>query len=126
MRKIVLTLLFLSMSIFAEEWLDYNETLAKAKDENKIVVLMLSQEGCPACEYMRNMMIENNKISKELNKDFVVVELDIHEDKIPSKFKYFATPTFYFTDKSGKILDVVYGRLKSKAFMTKLKEIERK
>lgn len=126
MRKIVLILLLLSISIFAEDWLDYNETLAKAKDENKIVVLMLSQEGCPACEYMRNMMDGNHKISKELSKKFVVVELDIHDDKIPSKFKYFATPTFYFTNKNGKILDVVYGSLKSKSFMEKLKEIEKK
>jgi len=126
MKKIVLILLMLVISVYGEDWLDYGEALAKAKQDNKIVIVMLSQEGCPACEYMRNMMIDNSKVSHELSKHFIPIELDINEDKVPPQFIHFVTPTFYFMDKNSKKLDVVYGRLKPKAFLIKLKEIEAK
>jgi thioredoxin-related protein len=124
MKKILSILLLLAVSLFADDWLNYDESLAKAKKENKILIVMLTQSGCPACRYMKNVVLKSDSVSKEIKKNFIVVELDIHEDKIPKKFEYYGTPTFYFTDKNGEKLDSMYGSSKEKSFLGKLKDLD--
>jgi len=123
MKKILLIVILLAVSLFANEWLDYDEALEKAQQEDKLMLVMLSQAGCPACKYMKDVVLPSKNVSKEIKKNFVFVELDINEEKIPKKLDYMGTPTFHFLDKNGKKLDVSYGSSNVEDFMITLEEV---
>jgi thioredoxin-related protein len=126
MKKIILILLMLLTSAFAEGFYSYKEALEDAKSENKVVMVFLTQVGCPSCEYMKTKVFRDSEVEKKLSDEFIVVELDIHADNVPAKFKYIGTPTFYFVDKKGEIIDGIYGGLKTKSFLKELRLVSKK
>lgn len=104
MKKILVVLGLMSAVLMAKpDWADsYDAALEKAAKEKKLVMVMLSSEGCPACEYMKDIVFENESVVKELAQGFVPVEIDIHNDFVPSGLGYIGTPTFHFLDAAGK------------------------
>ncbi len=79
---------------------NYKAALEQAAAEKKMVMVMLTREGCDACWYMENVVFEDKKIEELLNKDFVVLILDIHNDNLRS-LDYIGTPTFHFLTEKG-------------------------
>ena len=123
MLKVVLIAGMLISSLFAEiSWKKYDEAMEVAKKENKIVMVMISREGCPACEYMKDIVFENDNVLEEFNKDFIGVHLDIHEDYIPDEFAYIGTPTFHFLNKFERKIERIDGGVNAKDFTIKMKE----
>jgi thioredoxin-related protein len=126
MKNIFTSLLLLAVSVFAEQdWLrSYEQGKIQALQENKLVLVMLSKEGCDACWYMENIVFEDSAINAVLKKNFVPVYLDIHEDSVPEQFKYVGTPAFYFTDAQGnKIGHVLNGASNVKDFMSRINAV---
>lgn len=125
MKKIVLLATLLVSSLFAEiEWMAYSDAMIKAKKENKIVMVMLSKKGCGACDFMENIVLEDEKVLSEFTNGFIGVHIDIHEDSIPKDLDYFGTPTFHFINADGKKIDRIDGGKKVESFIKKLKEIK--
>ncbi|MBD3798379.1 MAG: thioredoxin family protein [Epsilonproteobacteria bacterium] len=104
MSKTVLALSLLASYLFADvKWASsYDAAMTQAIKEKKKVMVMLSREGCPACEYMNDIVFEEKMVENEINKYFVPVYLDIHKDFIPEGLGYIGTPTFHFLDSKGK------------------------
>lgn len=125
MKKIFLIISILVTSLFAEiEWMKYDDAIAKAKKENKLVMIMLSREGCPACEYMKDIVFEDENVLSEFNKDFIGVHLDINEDYVPEEFTYIGTPTFHFLNKFERKIDRIDGGKNVKDFTIKMREVK--
>ena len=125
MIKKLLLITLLASSLFAEiEWMKYSDAMIKAKKENKIVMVMFSQVGCGACDFMENIVLEDEKVISEFTKDFIGVHIDIHKDSIPSGLDYFGTPTFHFINADGKKIDRIDGGKKVESFIKKLKEVK--
>lgn len=106
MKKSIALLALLSVSALAEiKWASsYDAALERAKKEKKMVMVMLSREECPACEYMNDIVFEEKVVEDEINKKFVPVHIDIHKDFVPDGLGYIGTPTFHFVDAKGKKL----------------------
>lgn len=104
MEKIFLALSILASCAFAElKWApSYDAALTQAAKEKKKVMVMLSREECPACEYMEDIVFEEKAVANEIHNNFVPVHLDIHKDFIPDGLGYIGTPTFHFLNASGK------------------------
>jgi thioredoxin-related protein len=122
-KNILTSLFFLTVCAFAEqEWLhSYEKAKTQASQENKLVMVMLSKEGCDACWYMENIVFEDSAVDALIKKNFVPVYLDIHEDTVPEQFKYIGTPAFYFTDAAGKKIGYgLNGASNVKDFMSKI------
>jgi len=104
MGKIILALSILATCAFAElKWASsYDAALAQAAKEKKKVMVMLSREECPACEYMEEIVFEEKAVANEIHSNFIPVHLDIHKDFIPEGLGYIGTPTFHFLDAKGK------------------------
>ncbi len=124
MKKILL--LFLSLLLFAADF-DWVSSLTKALDlakkEHKIVMLMISQPGCPTCEYMDDVAFENEELSEYVQNYFIPLKLNLKEAK-KLGFKAYGTPTFYFLDENGKkITRALVGGATAKTFLAKLQEI---
>ena len=125
--KLLVTMVLLISSLFADiTWYDYDDAIEKAQKEEKIVLVMLSREGCAACEYMKNIVFKNSNVIATLNRDYIFVHVDIHKDFVPDNMPYIGTPTFYFVDKNEKKLDKISGGKNAKSFMKKLTEVKAK
>ena len=124
MKSILLITVFLIASVFADmNWEeDIEDAYEIAIKDNKIVMVMLSRKGCPACEYMDGIVFEDKNFVSFFNKNFVAVHIDIHEGFVPEGLEYFATPTFYFLNSSEKVLYRINGAHNSKEFRAELEE----
>ncbi|MCI4407214.1 MAG: thioredoxin family protein [Sulfuricurvum sp.] len=120
MGKIVLLLSVLASMAFADlKWASsYDAALAQAKKEKKRVMVMLSRENCPACEYMSDIVFEEKIVALEVEKSYVPVHIDIHNDSIPDGLGYMGTPTFHFLDASGKKIGRYDGAANIPKFMS--------
>ncbi|MDF1883480.1 thioredoxin fold domain-containing protein [Sulfurimonas sp. SAG-AH-194-C21] len=126
MKTIFLLLFIFISSLCAKvEWNDMFDVFDDAQASNKIVMVMLSREGCPGCEYMHNVVFEDKQVNQLLNDGFLAVDLDVNQDFVPQNLDYFASPTFYFLDKNEKILKRLNGGLHTKDFLQILKEIKK-
>lgn len=127
MKKIVLSLLLIASSAFAEiKWASsYDAALAQAKKEKKNVMVMLSKEDCPACEYMENTVFEEKVVVDTIEKSFVPVHIDIHNDFVPEGLGYIGTPTFHFLDAKGKKIGRYDGAANIPTFMGILRGIKK-
>ncbi len=103
----------------------YNAALVKAVKEKKNVMVMLSKEGCPACEYMEDVVFEEQVVEDTINKNFIPVHLDIHKDKIPSELGYIGTPTFHFVNAKGEKLKRYDGGANIPTFMGILNSVKK-
>ena len=122
MKKIVLVIAFLITSVFADiNWAeDIDDAYEIAVKENKKVMVMLSSKGCPACEYMKDIVFKDKNFINRFNKELIAVHIDIHDGFVPDGLEYFATPTFYFLDSNEKKLHRINGAHNSKEFSEEL------
>jgi len=128
MTKVLFTILFLSFCLFANELKFYNSidtVVVEAKKSEKSILLFLTQEGCPACEYMKDVVFEDEIVKNHLNSSFLVVEYDIHKNGTPKGFKAYGTPTIYFLDSDKKeITRKVVGAKNKNEFLEILKKVK--
>jgi len=103
MNKIIAALALIASCASAQiNWApSYDAALAKAAKEKKNVMVMLSREECPACEYMEDIVFEEQAVENAIHKNFVPVHIDIHKDFIPEGLGYIGTPTFHFVNSKG-------------------------
>ncbi len=101
----VLFLLFANTILSASETLflnNYQEGLKKAQEEDKILMLMISQDGCPMCIYMKNNTLKDKNVTTYMKKYFISVEVNLGDKTYPKKFDTFVTPTFFFIEPKTK------------------------
>lgn len=124
--RLIALLTALSVSLLAElDWAtDYAEAAEQAKKEQKMVMVMLSQENCDTCWYMENVVFDNDDLVYELQSSFVPVKIDIHEEIVPQGLSYIGTPTFHFLSGSGEKIDRLVGGANVKDFTEALREIK--
>ena len=77
-----------------------DDTLVKAKKEEKIVMLELGSVGCIPCEQMKPVM---QKLRDSYKGKLEVIFIDVREDhKTGRRFGVRMIPTQVFLDKTGK------------------------
>lgn len=103
MSKILLGLVLVATYALADiKWAkSYEAALFQAAKEKKNVMVMLSKEGCPACEYMEGVVFEEPAVVDTVNAKFVSLHIDIQKDKIPVGLGFVGAPTFHFLNAKG-------------------------
>ncbi len=129
MKKIFFALLLLTGTLFAEvEWaMDYSDALSESKESGKPVMVMISQESCNYCFFMKSQVFTKPKVADFINENFIPVELDLQADPIPPYLKPYGTPTFYIVADGGKkVSRPIVGAAKADAFIERMrKELEK-
>lgn len=127
MSKVLLALSLIASCALAEiKWApSYDAALVSAKQEKKNVMVMLSKEGCPACDYMENVVFEERAIEDAITKGFIPVHIDVHTDKVPSGLGFIGTPTFHFLNASGEKLKRHDGGANIPTFMGILNSVKK-
>jgi len=103
----------------------YEEALAIAKKERKIILIEGYLPYCRGCIWMdRNVMVEP-EVKAALNRDFVLVKKNLLIEKLPLGMKRLGTPSFYFIAPDGKrIVDMVEGKGNKEEFLSLLASIK--
>lgn len=123
--KSFLLLFFLTATLLfgAPNWAPgYAEAFEKATKEDKGVMIMLSKENCNACWYMENIVFEDAALVEELEKHFIPLYLDVHDDDIHG-LTYIGTPTFYFMTNGGETIKRLVGVYNIKEMSAALSQI---
>ncbi|MDQ7044411.1 MAG: thioredoxin family protein [Sulfurimonas sp.] len=134
--------LFMSISLFSAHLdtfanemnfhRDYKTALIQAKEENKLLVMVLSADYCPWCRKFENKTLKSKLIKDRLSNEVVTLVVDQKYDVklFPKKFETKITPRIFFINPSNekslfdemgyikkkefsKLLDVAYIRLKN-------------
>jgi len=124
----ILILLFVSALVLFANGLgfehNFDKALQKAKEQNKEVMMMYSAVWCPECNYMKEVVFKNKKVSTYMEERFIILSLDIQKDNLPKGFKYPGIPVFFFLDKNAKEKNKIIGGSKADIFLQKLKAIK--
>ncbi len=129
MGRVLFALTLIVGALFAEvEWaMDYNDALIESKESGKPVLVMISQESCNYCFFMKSQVFTKPRVARFINERFIPVELDLQSDPIPPYLKPYGTPTFYIVADGGKrVSRPVVGAAKADVFLERMeKELER-
>lgn len=83
----------------------FAQALAKAKKENKKLMVDCYTLWCGPCRYMATNIFPNDTLGAYMNEHFVCIKLDMEHGEGPERNKTFnvkAYPTFIFFDADGK------------------------
>ncbi len=125
--KILILILAFAISLQAGQLQfghNFKNALQKAKKQNKEVMMMYSAKWCPECNYMKEVVFKDKKVSKYIQKNFIFLSLDIQNDKLPKGFDYVGIPTFFFIKDNAKLSDKIIGGDRADRFLKKLRAIK--
>lgn len=103
---------------------DIDGALNESQSQNKSIALIFDQDSCVYCDILKDNVLSNSNIQKELNENYIVVLVDINKNPdIADKYEVYGTPTIQFLDSNAKEIGRIEGYVDSDEFLKTLKEI---
>ena len=90
---------------------------------DKLVLMIYTTDDCPECAYMKKKVFHDPKVEGYLNTNYVIVEKNVHRDKLPDGYDYFGLPTMFFVDKAGDKKETIVGSRRAPEFAKELRRI---
>jgi thioredoxin-related protein len=107
---------------------DYKTALAKAKKEDKVLMMVLGADYCPWCRKFERNTLASKSIKPVLDKELVTLVVDKKFDikTFPSEFQTQLTPRVFFIDpKTGKSLYETTGYIKKKEYLLDIQKAQK-
>lgn len=104
----------------------FAQALAKAKKENKKLMVDCYTLWCGPCRYMATNVFPNDTLGAYMNEHFVCMKLDMEHGEGPERNKTFqvkAYPTFIFFDADGKEMNRFEGMAMQDEFQKRCERI---
>lgn len=104
----------------------FAQALAKAKQENKKLMVDCYTLWCGPCRYMATNVFPNDTLGTYMNEHFVCMQLDMEHGEGPERnktFKVKAYPTFIFFDADGKEMNRFEGMAYREEFQKRCERI---
>ncbi len=104
----------------------FAQALAKAKQENKKLMVDCYTLWCGPCHYMATNVFPNDTLGKFMNEHFVCMKLDMEHGEASERNKTFnvkAYPTFIFFDADGKEMNRFEGMAYKEEFQKRCERI---
>jgi len=126
MKKIFLLLTAICFSnLHAQEGITFEhgtwkETLAKAKKENKLVMLDGYTSWCGPCKWMVKNIFPLKEVGDFYNKNFINSKIDMEKGEgieIAKKYAVMNYPTYLFVDGDGNLVHRVCGSREAEQFI---------
>lgn len=90
---------------------------------DKLVLMIYTTDDCPECAYMKKKVFHDPKVAGYLNTNYVIVEKNVHRDKLSDGYDYFGLPTMFFVDKAGDKKETIVGSRRAPEFAKELRRI---
>lgn len=105
--------------------ISYEQAGKRAQSEDKIVLVMLSKDGCDTCERLRVAMLQNKELAAEIENRFVAVHINADKEPVPKGIDANTAPVVYFEDQYGRIMDSYQPSIHDlEGFLKKLRELK--
>ncbi len=104
---------------------DEKAILAEAKRQHKRLIIEAESEYCHYCKTMKKKVIDAPDVSRILSRDFLLVSVDVGHSKLPfglQKVYRRITPSFFFLDSDGKLINHYPGSWNRHDFLQILEE----
>ncbi len=119
---------------FKQSFLDIREDIAEAAEQNKRLLMIFHQAGCPYCNLLVERNLSQKSIEQKIKQSFDVIEINMWGDREVTDFtgmvqteKSFAaglrvqfTPTLLFFDEQGRVVLRLNGYVAPEKLMTAL------
>ncbi|MDH4945121.1 thioredoxin family protein [Sulfurimonas sp. C5] len=130
MKKVILIMMLLTASIFANEihWAqDFESGAATAKKEHKPILFVFSRHTCKYCVLLERTTFANKKVIDALNKDFVsIIAYSDEGDQFPQMLWRPGTPTLWFLDENAEpMYQPLMGAVGEEYFIEALKVVKK-
>ena len=129
MRKVILSLFFcaLNLVVLAQtefKNLNYNDALAMAKAEDKMVFIDFYTDWCGPCKRMAKEVFPRKEIGDYLNSRYVCIQLNAEKDgkNLAKTLHVDAYPTFIVLDTTGHPLFRIVGGMDETRFINRMEE----
>ena len=126
MRRLLYLLAFLAVSpmVWGQgvqfEEISFEQALAKAKKENKMVFIDCYTSWCGPCKRMTKNVFPLQEVGEYMNPKFVNLKVDMEKGEGPElqrKYRVRSYPTFLILDAEGKVVHKFRGATGPKTFM---------
>ncbi|WP_428738844.1 thioredoxin family protein [Sulfurimonas sp.] len=107
--KAVLLSICLTHSIYALEWVSYEDALQIQKQTKKPIMIDVVRTLCHYCNDMNDNVFENEAMATWLEERFIPVKINLDFNSMPIDQEVSFTPTFFFLDTQGKIIKKIPG-----------------
>ena len=107
------------------EYTDAAQILKEAEAGGKRIIIEAESEHCHYCRKMKREVIDDPEVRGLLGKDFILVSVDVEKSRLPfglQKVYKHITPSFFFLDEKGHLLNHYPGSWKKGDFLQILKE----
>jgi len=135
MKKIVIMIFFSMMFLACENNTKLDETphtskyqkaLSLIKKSDRLMMLKLTSENCHFCKKMDREVLVDKEVKYFLNKNFILLNINVKKEKLPLPLDYTVTPTFFFIDKHENIIYRIQGAWNKKDFLELLSMVLKK
>ncbi len=101
----------------------FKQAVAEMGKANKLVLMIYTTEDCPECAYMKKKVFYDKGVEPYLSRHFVVIEKNVHKNKLPDGYDFFGIPTMFFIDKAGNKKETIIGSKRPQLFLDELRRI---
>jgi len=129
--RLLLTLLFSTLSLQAYFWDDYkvfakymhyetnyDKALQKAKNEHKPLFMVVVTNGCPFCEKLMDRILTKDYVREYIGKKYVTLIMNKEQQKVPTKYLRLFEPVTYIIDPdSEQIIDEIDGYMQEEYYL---------
>ena len=125
--KIFFVLFLLSSTLNAVElnWEhNYDNALASAKKEHKMVYLFIGADVCKHCDRFKEQTLSNKTLIERMKKKYILLYMSRDQHKIPDGFEKYGVPFHYFLTPTGKVIAEVQGSRELEGWYDVLDEID--
>lgn len=121
----LLFLLFSTLNAVELNWEhNYDNALATAKKEHKMVYLFIGADQCKHCERFKEQTLSNKDLIKKMKEDYILLYMSRDQHDIPDRFEQYGVPFHYFLTPEGKIIAEVQGSRELEGWYDVLDEVD--
>jgi thiol:disulfide interchange protein len=101
----------------------FKMAVASMGTADKLVMMIYTTDDCPECAYMKQKVFHDKTVEPYLTRNFVVIEKNVHKNKLPDGYDFFGLPTMFFIDKAGNKKETIIGSKRAQPFLAELRRI---
>jgi thioredoxin-related protein len=121
LNRVIAVIFLIQMSLFATplvKYSDYDEAANIALKEKKKLILVNKRESCRWCQKLIHETLEDERVKKEIAKNYVLVLVDNSQNNYPIRFYSAVVPATFIINPNFTVEDdVALGYIKAESFL---------
>jgi thioredoxin-related protein len=109
----------------APHYTNFDKALKQAAKEKKLIMIKATSAHCRFCKKMDREVFAEKEVLEKLQRDFILVEIDIYQAELPLGLKAKVTPTYFFLSPEAEVLKSVPGSFDKEDFLEILEGVKR-